>query len=253
MPRLCFLLAFALILNGFTVHLVLADEHTNLEEGLPVELEDAFPIAEHSRELQFISRLSESDYGEHELVIEPALELHFTPRWPFKLVLPFVREEDGKSLQRGNAGFEVFHNISQEKGPLPAFSISGRATFPTSAGASGIDTSIKFIASKTLRTSIDDRLHFNLSLRQNAGREEGERRNGYQLAFGYSRPFWDKTVVVLDVVKEQEFEEGQDPLFVEVGLRRAIGQEAILSLGSGIGLNKDASDYRLTLGVQLGF
>ena len=76
--------------------------------GFPVEIEDAFPIAEHAREVQILSRFLRTEDGNNAFVLEPGLELHLTPRWPFKIALPFETEEVKNGIRRGNAALEVF-------------------------------------------------------------------------------------------------------------------------------------------------
>lgn len=254
MPAASRVIAIALVLLlSLQAARVEATEHFNLEEGFPVEIEDAFPIAEHAREVQILSRFLRTEDGNNAFVLEPGLELHLTPKWPFKIAVPFETEEVRNGIRRGNAALEVFHNLNTEFGFVPAFAIAGRGSFPTASGSQGIDTTLKLIATKSLSDRETDRLHVNFAWRRNGGREEGERRNSYFAAIGYSRVFSSKTVLVADYVHEQELEKGKAAQFIELGLRQSLIPGTILSLGAGAGISKDAPDFRVTLGIQLGF
>lgn len=50
-----------------------AADHTNLEEGLPVEVEDAYPTAFMNRELQGFVRYERADEAKTSLPFSPAL------------------------------------------------------------------------------------------------------------------------------------------------------------------------------------
>lgn len=230
-----------------------AEEHSNLEEGFPTELDDAFPIAEHARSFLARTHYVREEDGNHTLVVEPAVEMHITPNWPFKILFPFERDAESGGLREGNVALEVFHNINPEYGWVPAFAVAGQAAFPTASDAQGVDTTLKLIASKDLSTNGRDRAHVNIAWKHNAGREEGERRNRYVAVVGYSRTLTSKTVLIADYVREQELEEGRTAQLVEFAVRQSLAPGTILSLGTGIGVGPESPDYHVTLGIQVGF
>jgi len=244
------LLSFAL---SFGLQTAQAADHFNLEEGLPVEVEDAYPIPYHGRELQGIFRYDRADDGKNIFLIEPRLEYGFAPNWQGRIAVPF---EFGSAVEDGigDVGLEVFYNFNTESLSLPAFAVSVGVDLPTGRDSAGIDPTIKFIATQTLGTGENlDRLHLNLSYRYNDQRQANERSHGFGAVLGYSRRLNSETILVGDLVYEQEKEDGQDALLAELGIRYQRSPLDVLSIGAGVGLTGNAPDFRLTFGIQRSF
>lgn len=87
MPAASRVIAIALVLLlSLQAARVEATEHFNLEEGFPVEIEDAFPIAEHAREVQILSRFLRTEDGNNAFVLEPGLECTLPRNGPSRLL-----------------------------------------------------------------------------------------------------------------------------------------------------------------------
>ena len=118
------------LLKTFCAFLVLtatahAADHNNLEEGLPVEVEDAYPTAYTNTEFQLQGRYERTSKGDDQFVLRPALEYGFAPNWQGKIELPF-RLGEGDTRGSGDIGLELFHNFNTETLSTPAFALSAR-------------------------------------------------------------------------------------------------------------------------------
>jgi hypothetical protein len=152
-----------------------AADHTNLEEGLPTEVEDAYPIAYKGRELQVQARYERTAAGKNRLVLDPRLEYGFARNWQARINVPF-RLGSADKTGSGDIGLEAFYNFNTESLSTPVFAVSARADLPTGKDSRGVDTQFKFIATKTLGAgSRLQRLHLNLIYRHNAQAQATER------------------------------------------------------------------------------
>lgn len=226
-----------------------AADHLNLEEGLPTEVEDAYPIPYQGIEVQnrfTYDRLN----GEDSFVIEPRIEYGFAPNWQGRIAVPVQfgsAEEDGI----GDVGVEVFYNFNTESLRVPAFAVSVGADFPTSEEGAGVDPTVKLIMTKTLGTGANlDRLHINLGYTYNDASQLNERDHLFKAVAGYSRRLNSETILVTDFVYEQEKEEEEDAYILELGVRYQLTPLTVISIGAGAGLTEDSPDFRVTAGVQ---
>lgn len=229
-----------------------ASDHLNLEEGLPTQLEDAYPIAYRGREIQaHLSYEHESD-GKDRFTLQPQFEFGFAPNAQAKISAPFYLG-DADRKNSGNIGLEGFYNFNAEGICLPAFALSARADLPTGRDAAGIDTTLKAIATKSVSHTGLDRVHLNIAWKHNAGPRPMEREHMYQLVAGYSRRLGADTVLVADYFREQQEEKGRTSDILELGLRRQLTPLTVISAGAGAGISKDSPDVRVTLGFQKSF
>ncbi len=230
-----------------------AADHMNLEEGLPTELEDAYPTSYLNREIQVAGRYERKNNGDNQFRLNSSLEYGFARNWQGKISVPFIVGE-GDKTGSGDIGLEAFYNFNVESLSMPAFALSARANVPTGRNTQGVDTTLKFIATKSLGSSaMLHRMHLNLIYKRNASPQAGKRSNRYGAILGYSRRVGPDTIFVTDFVREQELQAGQTSNIIELGLRRQMTPLRVLSLGAGVGLNKTAPDFRVTAGFQQSF
>ncbi len=234
---------------------VLAADHTNIEEGAPTQIEDAYPLAYGDREVQGVLRYDRTKDGKNRLVLDPRLEFGIARNAQFKLSAPLI---GGNADRRnsGDVGAEFFYNFNQESLSVPALAASVRADLPTGKESQGLDTTWKLIATKSLGASEAlQRLHLNLSWKNNASPRPDERRNFYVAAVGYSQRAGPDTVFVTDLVREQERERDQQMTLAEVGLRRQLTPLTALSAGIGTRLagSSESPRLRITFALQHSF
>ncbi len=230
-----------------------AADHINLEPGLPLEVEDAYPTGYLNREFQLSGRYERTADGKNQYRADPRLEYGFARNWQARINVPFILG-NGDKRGSGDVGAELFYNFNSESLKLPAFAASVNATVPSGRDSSGVDTEFKLIATKTLGYAEKlQRVHLNLTYFNNASARADERSNGYVAVAGYSQRLGPQTIFLTDYVRQQEKERGATSDIIEVGLRYQKTPLTVLSAGLGAGVSKDSPDFRLTLGLQRSF
>ncbi len=227
---------------------VQAADHLNLEEGLPTEVEDAYPVPYQGIELQGAVKY-DSINGKDSFIIEPRLEYGFAPNWQGRIAVPFKFGDESDGI--GDVGVEVFYNFNTETLKTPAFAVSIGADTPTGEDSAGVDPNVKLIMTKTLGNGANlDRFHLNIGYTLNDAKKDNERRNVIKTVAGYSRRLNPQTILVTDFVYEQEKEENEDSYILELGIRQQATPLTVWSVGAGIGLDNDSPDFRVTGGIQ---
>ncbi len=231
----------------------LAADHTNLEENIPTQIEDAYPLPYLNREFQSFFRYEQTREGEDQFRLEPRVEYGFARNWQARISAPFFVGNADRTGSR-NLIAEAMYNFNQESLLLPAVAVSGRLDVPTGVNSSGLDTHLRFLATKTIgRTSLLQRVHVNVSWIRNSDPLNDERRDRYVAVAGYSALVARATIFVADYVREQQRRKGYDSNIIELGIRQIINPLTVLSLGVGAGIAEDSPEMRVTLGFQYSF
>lgn len=243
-----FLLLFCLLPQAF------ASDHTNLEEGLPTELEDAYPIKFRSREFQGLIRYVDEG-KEHRMVYRPVLEVGIFPNTQFNVSGTFYSGNVDREGS-GDVSASLFYNFNTESVAVPAFSLAVEADFPSGVRSAGVDVTTKLVLSKmpVVRSTLLHRLHANLIWKRNAGiDEEEEREDQFKWIAGFSSRAGRDMSLIIDYVREQKEKKGEDANLVEAGLRRQLTPFTLAVLGAGVGFGDDSERYRVTFGFQHSF
>jgi hypothetical protein len=231
-----------------------ASDHFNLEEGLPVQVEDALPTAYRNREVQGVLRWEHTKEGDERLLLEPRFELGIWRNTEVEVKVPFNYGSGVEDKGIGDVEFSALYNFNHETLLLPAFALSGAAVFPTSDAGEGVDTRAKFIATKTIgKSSLFHRLHLNLVWNHNTDRLHDERRNYYTGIIGYDRAITADAFLVLDFVREQQKEKDKSFNLLEAGIRYQCNPLTVVAFGVGAGIGDDSPDFRATVGFQRSF
>ena len=251
MRRLLLLAGVALAAGAF------AQDHKNLEQGLPTRVEDAYPIAFMGREAQFLLRYERTNGGKDRYLIDSRYEWGFKRNWQARLSVPYQfgnADKGGGGYASGNVAAEAFYNFNVESLTLPAVAVSVAEEFPTGEGGGNYETTLKLIGTKTLGySSLLHRVHANLAYTYASAPSREERKGRFTGVLGYGRRLSTVDTFVLDGVYEQERKRGRDALIGEVGLRHSYDPLTVVSFGVGAGLNRDAPDFRVTFGIQRTF
>jgi hypothetical protein len=231
-----------------------AADHLNLEEGLPVQIEDAYAIGFRGREFQGLARYEHAEDGTDTMTFRPVLE------WGVWRNTQVAVESDliggnGDRTGSGNVAVHGLYNFNTETLTWPALAIKGGLEFPTGKSAEGVDTTVKFIATKTVGKSLDslDRIHLNAAWMHNDQSQEDERDDHYMLGLGYSRRIDADAILVADYIFEQEREEDTDMHLIELGVRYQCTPLSVLAAGIGTGIAEDSPDIRVTFAFQRSF
>jgi hypothetical protein len=100
-----------------------AADHSNLEEGLPVQVEDAYPIAYRGQELQGLFRYDHLRHGQDRFVLDPRLEVGFPLNGQLKLAVPFLL---GSADRTGSGDIGLRDSTTS----TPSRCLSQRSPFP---------------------------------------------------------------------------------------------------------------------------
>jgi hypothetical protein len=230
-----------------------AADHSNLEENIPTQMEDAYPLPYLNREFQAFGRFERQRDGTDLFTLEPKVEFGFARNWQARIGAPFFLGNGDKTGSR-NLSVEAMYNFNQETQFLPAVALSGRLDTPTGVDSTGLDTRLRFLATKTLPfTSLLQRVHVNVGWVRDADPMTDARRNRYIVIAGYSALVARATIVVADYVREQQRRKGYDSNMIELGIRQIINPLTVLAVGVGAGIAEDSPETRVTIGIQYSF
>lgn len=236
-----------LIFKTMTVY---AGDHINLEDGIPVQAEDAFPIHYQGRELQIYSRYDRTDDSKNQFQLVPRLEYGFALNWQVELEAPFLFGSADKTTS-GNTVLTALYNFNTENLWFPAVALKGGLEFPSGIDSSGVDTRLKLILTKTLsRSSFFHRIHFNFEWRHNNSPIPREREDRYIAVLGYQLRLGPNNQFIADIYRHQEINKDKVSNIIEVGLRHQWNPLTVLALGAGVGFTDQSPEIRGTLGIQ---
>ena len=226
----------------------------NLDSGLPTEIEDAQPIEHGEKELQLITRWDRQRNGANLYVVEPQFQWGFAPRWQAALTLHALGGTADHSTS-GDVRLQLMRQLNDEEGGLPALAAFLRLDAPTGERSRGLDTTLRVAATKTLgRERYTHQVHANLMWTRNAAPGAEERSHFARVLVGYSTALNERTVVIADVIREQERTRGEMASIAELGLRRALASKTTLSLGVGAGRGgAETPRWRLMAGLERSF
>lgn len=216
-------------------------------------MEDAYPLGYGGRELQTGARYDKGADGEDQFLIQPRLEMGIAPNWQAAVTVPFQFEPDGKS-GLSDVTLDAFYNFNTEGLITPAFSAALGLDLPTGSKSSGVDPNLTLIATKTLGVGQDlERLHVNLSYFVNSKPRTNERDDGVSAVLGFSRRYGSETMLLADIVYEQEKDDDDEIVLIELGARYQTTPRNLIVLGFGAGINDASPDFRMTVGFQQAF
>jgi hypothetical protein len=230
----------------------IAEVH-DLQQGLPLEVEDTQTAGHRQMALQAYARYERTDSGDDRGEFVPQLQYGFSDRLHAEATYPvFFGSADNSGSQDVQVG--AVYRFLDETENLPAMAVKARVDLPTGAHSDGLDTTAVFIASRSLTDEeTEDRVHLNLGWEHNMAAENDERANRFFAVIGYSRMLTQETVIAADLIREQQPGEGQDSTILEGGLLHRLTDDVILSAGLGVGIGDDSPDFRATFGMQYSF
>jgi hypothetical protein len=232
----------------------LAADHTNLEEGLPTQIEDAYATAYMNREIQLAGRFERTNDGKDRFRLEPIFEYGVAHNAEVSLSVPFLLGNADKTGS-GNVRIDALYNLNTESVLLPAFAVVGEAELPSGRDAAGVDTTVKLIASKMINpySTWLHRLHLNAMWTHNAGSTAEERSDMFAAIIGFSARIGKDTVGIIDIIRRQEREKNKESNIAEIGIRCQWNPLTVISAGGGYGFGDESPKLRLMLGLQRSF
>ena len=245
--------AFGLLLSAAALATpALATDHNNLEEGLPVAVEDAYPIGYGKKEVQGVFTYDHftRNGGKELLTLEPRLALGLFPNFQATLRLPYqVGNADGRNS--GTVSMGGLYQLNEWGPVFPVFALSAGLDVPYGMNESGTETRLKLIAQKTLGNQSENRdLHVNIEWTHNYSPLPDERSDRYSIGVGYAQPFNAETLLVVDLVGQQELGKGSNSMLIEFGIRHQLSEALVVSAGAGYRFAGQSEGFRFVFGFQ---
>ena len=260
-------LAVVFVAGGCAALPARAADHTNLEQGLPVVIEDAYPIKENGLEAQGYLRYDRAPRndpeGRNRLFVVPRIEWGAFKNFQLSVETPYA-VGDASGTKQGNVAVQGLYNFNTEGLFLPAFAVVAGLYQPYGYRGGGTETELKFLATKSLGTPdpegtspfsyVPRQIHFNASWFHNfdplTGRD-AERSDRYRVGIAYSQPITNEAVLVADVYRETDRDRRRVSNVAELGVRYIVTPQTVLSGSAGVGFGGDRNqDFRFVAGFQ---
>jgi hypothetical protein len=252
------IISLALLL-GLSVNAAYAIDHDNLDEGRPLRLEDAYPIAQGEWALETGSGLSAPRRSRTQGFFPLEVLYGLAPNLQVSLGTTIVTDPRRVDEQTKSGDLQVsgLYNFNQESLNLPALGVRVTVNVPTGTASSGGDFRIKGLVTKSVgRLSV----HLNPAYEVFSGTTPFERDGRYELALGASYPVGAPkhtlTTLLGDIFTEQAPRRGEPQIAgAEIGVRRQWTPWTVLDAGIGTEfagpLNR--STFFATVGFSVGF
>lgn len=252
--RMSALAASQVVLGCVALVSLSAADHDNLEEHLPITVQDAYPLPFGAIEAQLAAGYQKPKNGDDAFALMPRLEYGLAPNLQASVATTIIT--DGDRQGSGDITVGALYDFNQETVFVPAIAVAADVDLPTGEDSHGVGGVAWLLMTKGPVPSSSDRLHLNLGWEW-LGDSEGDERDGRFIGvLGWSRPLGTDTVLVLDVVRRESETYGLPwETAAEMGLRRQLTPLAVGSLGVGADWDDDTgyTGFRLTAGLQRSF
>src|SRR5215475_1100550 len=238
---------------------VWAIDHNNLDEGRPLRLEDAYPIAygELSAETGAQFLLNRHKPDRFAFPIEVLYGAYWNLHVSIGSLLSTQPRSIDESEKSGDLRTFALYNFNQETLHVPALAVKLGLDFPTGVRSQGVNTKLTGIMTRSFGPA---RAHVNVGYEFVGSADNGERDGRYtvvlgaQYPLGYPRHF--DTTLLADIFTQQAVHSGEtNPSGLEVGLRRQIAPLVVFDAGVGTEFTGPAerTPFYATAGMSVGF
>jgi len=238
---------------------VWAVDHNNLDEGRPLRLEDAYPIAYGEFSAETGVRFSLNRQSPDPVAFP--IEILYGAYWNLQLGLGSTLATEPRTIDEAEKSGDLrtfaLYNFNQETLQLPAFAAKLSLDFPTGVRSRGVDTELKGIMTRSFGRI---RSHLNVGYEFIGHAGDGRRTGRYEIVLGAQYPLgyprFFNTTVLADVFTQQSVHAGEsNPTGVEIGIRQQIAPLMVLDVGVGTEFAGPAerTPFFATVGVSVGF
>jgi len=236
-----------------------AIDHGNLDEGRPLRLEDAYPVAHGEIAVEAGAGFTLLRRGPNRALFPVEILYGALPNLQIGVgsllsTDPHAIDDRPKS---GDLRASALYNFNQETLTLPALAGKFSLTTPTGVDAHGYGIELKGIVTKSIERLS---LHFNGAYEFLTDTRRGERDGRYELALGASYPLaaprYTRATLIADVFAEQPIAHRESTIVgTEVGLRYQLTPRIVWDVGVGTEFAGPAtrSNFFLTTGLSFGF
>jgi hypothetical protein len=238
---------------------VWAVDHNNLDEGRPLRIEDAYPIAYGELSAETGARFQHNRQSPVRFAFP--VEILYGAYWNLHLGLGSTLATEPRTIDEaeksGDLRIVALYNFNQETLRLPALAAKLGLDFPTGVRSRGVDTEVKGIVTRSFGQT---RAHLNVGYEFVGHTGDGERNGRYDIVLGAQYPLgyprFLNTTVLADVFTQQSVHSGEsNPTGVEVGIRRQIAPLTVIDVGVGTEFAgpSERTPFFATVGVSVGF
>jgi hypothetical protein len=236
-----------------------AIDHDNLDEGRPLRIEDAYPIANGEWAVEMGAGFSAQRQSRTRGFFPIEVLYGLAPNLQMSLgttLFTDPRQIEGQT-KSGDLQLSGLYNFNQETLSLPALGVRVTVNAPTGTASSGVDVRVKGLVTKSF-----DRLsvHFNPAYEAFSGTKPFERDGRYECALGASYPVGAPkhtlTTILGDVFTEQAPRRGDSQIVgMEMGVRHQWTPWTVLDAGVGTEFAGplSRSTFFAMVGVSVGF
>lgn len=232
------------------------DEVRDLEEELPVTIEDARPSKAGSQQFSSSLRYQRMrpgpNAGQDEFQLTPRYQLGITDDLQMSVAGAY-RLGNSEDTSQGEARLEALLRLNREHGDMPSFAVDAGVEQPFGANRGGTEALVKGIMTKSLGKSQGPdkvaQLHVNLVARHNFNPLPDERLHRYMGGFSLSRQLNERFLLSASLFSEQQRQQGQVINMSEFGGRWKLSEQLVVSAGYGYGFNGPVRQ-RVLLGFQ---
>src|SRR5712692_5226790 len=225
------------LLAGLSANAAYAIDHDNLDEGRPLRIEDAYPIASGEWAVEMGAGLSAQRKSRTRGFFPIEVLYGLAPNLQMSLgttLFTDPRQIEGQT-KSGDLQLSGLYNFNQETLSLPALGMRVTVNTPTGISSSGVDVRVKGLATKSFgRLSV----HFNPAYEVLSGTQPFARDGRYELVLGASYPVGAPkhtlTTLLGDVFTQQAPRRGDPQIAgVEMGVRHQWTPWTVLDAGLG--------------------
>lgn len=236
-----------------------AVDHNNLDEGRPLRIEDAYPIAYGELSVESGARFSLNRRSPDRFSFP--IEFLYGAYWNLHVGLASTLVTEPRTIDESEKSGDLhafaLYNLNQETLRLPALAAKLSGDFPTGVRSQGVDTELKGIVTRSFGTV---RTHLNVGYEFIGSAGNGERDGRYEIVLGGQYPLGSPhsfaTTLVADLFTQQSVGSGEsNPTGLEVGLRRQIAPLVVVDVGVGTEFAGPAerTPFFVTVGASVGF
>ena len=239
---------------GSTAHAI---DHSNLDEGRPLRVEDPYSISEGEIEIEAGIGFAAERRNDDRVFIPVELLYGALPNFQIGIGTAFSSEQTNEMAKFGDIELEALYNFNQETLRIPALGVRVGASLPTGIDSAGTILTVKGLATKSIgRLSI----HGNAAYKFLNGDEGNEEDNRLEFILGASYPIgapgFTRLTVIGDAFTDLSVEDNDRSVVgSELGFRYQLTQRVVLDTGVGSEFAgaSDRAPFYVTAGISVGF
>lgn len=227
----------------------IASDTSKLSIYQPLTLQDAYPTATGTVQVQSSASWDETADGHDLVTLRPVVKWGAFEHFQLSAGTPY-RLGDANSSYGGDPFVGAFYQLTEDNGAMPAIAIS-ESVHQYYGTLQGTEPNTTLLLTKSLSgDKAGTEVHLNLSYRHHFDGAVDDRVDRTRVVVGVSQPLGAKLTILADYVRQEDRQVGDLTNLIEVGFREQMGKDDVVSLGAGIGIGADSRRARVLIGVQ---